>query len=129
MNETFHKISHRISWAVGSPWAFAGAFLIVVVWAATGWMFHYSDTWQLIINTGTTILTFLMVFLIQHTQNRDAQAMHLKLNELIKSIDAARNTLIDIEDLTDKELAGLAKEFKDFRKEITFEEIENGVNI
>lgn len=115
MNGPFHKIAHYISWAVGLPWAFVGALIIVLIWAASGWFFDFSDTWQLLINTGTTILTFLMVFLIQNTQNRDTQAIHLKLNELIKAIDPARNTFIDVEDLSDKELETMAKEFRELR--------------
>lgn len=91
------------SW-LGSKWAFAGAGLVVVAWAATGPAFHFSDNWALVIGTGTSISTFLMVFLIQNTQNRDARAMNLKLNELIRAMDSARNQLIDIERLTDLEL-------------------------
>jgi low affinity Fe/Cu permease len=111
MHEIFRKIAHRTSDSVGSPRAFMLAFLVVILWAVTGPFFDFSDTWQLVINTGTTILTFLMVFLIQNTQNRDAKAMHLKLDELIKSIKAARNELIDLEDMSDEELDRLQKEF------------------
>src|ERR1700735_3191974 len=89
---------------LGSKWAFLGAILIIVAWACCGPLFHYSDTWQLVINTGTTIVTFLMVFLIQNTQNRDAKAINLKLNELIHAIVKARNQMIDIESLSDPEL-------------------------
>jgi len=84
---------------LGSAWAFAGAVLVILVWLLTGPTFHFSDTWQLIINTGTTIVTFLMVFLIQNTQNRDAKATQLKLDEIIRAIKGARNTLVDLEDL------------------------------
>ena len=91
------------SW-LGSKWAFVGAGLVVVTWAATGPAFHFSDHWALVIGTGTSILTFLMVFLIQNTQNRDARAMNLKLNELIRAMDTARKQLIDIERLSDQEL-------------------------
>ena len=90
--------------------------LAILAWGITGPLFGYSDTWQLIINTATTILTFLMVFLIQNTQNRDARAIHLKLDELIRAIDPARDDLIDVEDVTEDELAYLQKEFKAFRK-------------
>src|SRR5689334_18406548 len=107
----FRKLSQYTANAVGSPWAFAAAFAVVLAWAATGPMFHYSDTWQLVINTGTTIVTFLMVFLIQNTQNRDARAMHLKLDELIRSIKGARNRLVDLEELSDDELDRLQNEF------------------
>src|SRR5213079_3039164 len=92
---------------LGSAWAFAGAVLVIGVWLITGPTFHFSDTWQLIINTATTIITFLMVFLIQNTQNRDAKAVHLKLDELIRAIKNARNELVDLEDLSDEELQRL----------------------
>ena len=85
MNEFFRKFAHKTSELVGSAWAFIVAAVVIVVWAVTGPVFHYSDTWQLVINTGTTIITFLMVFLIQNTQNRDAKGIHLKLDELIKA--------------------------------------------
>ena len=109
----FHRVAQKVSEWVGSPKAFALAALVVVVWAMTGPVFRYSDTWQLIINTGTTILTFLMVFLIQNTQNRDNKAIHLKLDELIRAMRNARNQLLDIEDETDAEIARLQKEFID----------------
>jgi low affinity Fe/Cu permease len=117
MNEMFRKFANKISIAVGMPWAFLLAVLIIVVWAITGPIFKFSDTWQLVINTGTTIVTFLMVFLIQNTQNRDAKAIHLKLDELIRSIGSARNTLVDLEDLSDEELERLQKEFERLRKQ------------
>ena len=88
----------------GSAWSFVVALLIIVIWGATGHIFHYSDTWQLIINTGTTIVTFLMVFLIQNTQNRDSKAVHLKLDELIRAVGGARNTMVDLERMSDEEL-------------------------
>lgn len=115
MHDLFRKIAHKTSEIVGSPWSFIGAVLVILVWGVTGPVFHFSDTWQLIINTGTTILTFLMVFLIQNTQNRDAHAIHLKLDELIKAVDAARNQLIDVEDLSDEQLKQLQEEFKRVR--------------
>src|ERR1700757_3530050 len=95
---------------LGIAWAFAAAILIILFWGVTGPMFHYSDTWQLIINTGTTIVTFLMVFLIQNTQNRDAKAVHLKLDELIRALKGARNRLVDLEKLSDEELERLGQE-------------------
>jgi Predicted small integral membrane protein len=101
---------------LGSAWAFASAVLIIVVWVLTGPTFHYSNTWQLIINTGTTIVTFLMVFLIQNTQNRDAKAAHLKLDELIRALKGARNELIDLEKLSDEDLTSLEKQFELVRK-------------
>ena len=96
----------------GSTAAFIVAFTVIVVWLVTGPIFHFSDTWQLVINTGTTIITFLMVFLIQNTQNRDARAMHLKLDELIRALKGARNSMVDLEELDDEELERLEKEFK-----------------
>lgn len=116
MNDFFRKFAHHASLLVGSPWSFIVALTIILIWAVTGPVFHFSDTWQLVINTGTTIITFLMVFLIQNTQNRDAKAIHLKLDELLKSADQARDNLIDLEDLSDDELAQLEKEFKALRE-------------
>ena len=117
MKDFFHKFASTTSAAVGSPWAFIGAALLIVIWGATGPIFHYSDTWQLVINTGTTIITFLMVFLIQNTQNRDAKAIHLKLDELIRGVKGARTGLVDLEDLSDEELERLQKEFKRLRED------------
>ena len=102
--DAFGKFAASASGWLGSKWAFVGAILIIVVWALTGPIFRYSDTWQLVINTGTTIITFLMVFLIQNTQNRDARAINLKLDELIHAIDTAQNQMMDIEKLSDEEL-------------------------
>ena len=112
MHETFRKFSQKTSEAVGSPWVFTLALLSVVAWAVTGPVFHFSETWQLVINTGTTIVTFLMVFLIQNTQNRDAKAIHLKLDELIRGVEGARTGLVDLEDMADEELQELQEEFK-----------------
>jgi len=112
MRELFRRFAQITSQAVGSSWAFILAVLIILVWAVTGPMFHYSDTWQLVINTGTTIITFLMVFLIQNTQNRDAKAIHLKLDELIKGVKGARTSLVNLEELSDKDLERLHKEFE-----------------
>jgi low affinity Fe/Cu permease len=112
MQELFRKFAHRTASMVGSPAAFLLGLVAIIVWVLTGPAFHYSDTWQLVINTGTTIITFLMVFLIQNTQNRDAKAMHLKLDELIRSVDSARNRLINLENLSDEELNKLEKEFQ-----------------
>ena len=96
---------------MGSPWSFLAAGLIIIAWGITGPLFKFSDSWQLVINTGTTIITFLMVFLIQNTQNRDAQAFHLKLDELIRALKGARNNMIDLNGLSDDELAELRKQF------------------
>jgi low affinity Fe/Cu permease len=111
-HELFRHFAHLTSTGVGSPWAFTLACAVIVVWAATGPIFHFSDTWQLVINTGTTIITFLMVFLIQNTQNRDAVAIHLKLDELICALKGARNQLVDVEELSDEELERLRREFR-----------------
>jgi low affinity Fe/Cu permease len=108
----FRVFAHKTSQMVGSPWSFFSAVLVIVIWGALGPIFGFSDTWQLVINTATTIVTFLMVFLIQNTQNRDAKAIHLKLDELIHAIKGARNKLIDLEDLSDEELKKLEEQFK-----------------
>ncbi len=112
MNEIFRKLAHKASEVAGTAWAFILAASVILVWAFTGPLFGFSDTWQLVINTGTTVLTFLMVFLIQNTQNREAKAIHLKLDELILSIQGARNTMINLDDLPDEELARLHREFQ-----------------
>jgi low affinity Fe/Cu permease len=114
-SDRFARFSARSSHYLGSRWAFIGAIGVILVWAVTGPIFHYSDTWQLVINTGTTIVTFLMVFLIQNTQNRDARAIHLKLNELIHAIDKAKNKMIDVENLSDLELDELARTYEKIR--------------
>jgi low affinity Fe/Cu permease len=114
--DAFHDFARTLSAWVGSPWAFLGAIFMVAVWVVTGSAFHYSDTWQLVINTGTTIVTFLMVFLIQNTQNRDAKAIHLKLDELIHGVKGARNKLIDLEGMSEEELDKLQKQFAEFRQ-------------
>jgi len=116
VRELFHKFAQKTSAVVGTPWTFFIAVVIVAVWAVLGPRFHYSDTWQLIINTGTTIVTFLMVFLIQNTQNRDAKAIHLKLDELIRAKRGARNTLVDLQNCTEEELAEIEAEFKRLRE-------------
>lgn len=112
----FRKFAQHIASAMGSPWAFCIATLMIIAWACSGPLFGFSDTWQLVVNTSTTIVTFLMVFLIQNTQNRDARAMHLKLDELIRGIKGARNGLVDLEDLDDKELDHLQREFHALRQ-------------
>ena len=117
VSDAFRVFARRSSIALGSAWAFVGAVLAILVWILTGPMFHFSDTWQLVINTATTIVTFLMVFLIQNTQNRDAKAVHLKLDELIRALKNARNELVDLEDLSDVELKKLEEQFKSMRKQ------------
>lgn len=109
LGPVFNKISGWITRKTGSPGAFILAFSLIILWAALGPLFDYSDTWQLVINTGTTIITFLMVFIIQQSQNKDTAAIHLKLNELIASDERASNRLVDIEDLTEEELMILKK--------------------
>ena len=116
--DSFHRISQAVSTKLGSPVAFLLAVLLIVVWITSGPFFNFSDTWQLVINTTTTIVTFLMVFAIQNTQNRDAKAMQLKLNELIKASRGARTEFVDIEDLTDSELNVMQAQFKAFHDKI-----------
>jgi len=119
MKEIFRKCSHRVAEAVGTPAAFLIAVTVILVWVATGPIFHFSDTWQLVINTGTTIITFLMVFLIQNSQNRDSKAIHLKLNELLRGVKGARTGLVELEELTDEELEILQSEFHQLHKHIS----------
>lgn len=114
MKEWFHKVAARISVVSGTPFAFIGAFSLVLLWALSGPVFNFSNTWQLVINTTTTVVTFLMVFLIQNTQNRDAKAMQLKLDELIRSSTAANDNFIDLEDMSDDALEHLDRYFKEF---------------
>jgi low affinity Fe/Cu permease len=111
-SDRFGRFAARSSHYLGSRWAFIAAIGVILVWAITGPIFRFSDTWQLVINTGTTIVTFLMVFLIQNTQNRDARAIHLKLNELIHAVDKAKNRMIDVEKLSDLELDELARTYE-----------------
>jgi low affinity Fe/Cu permease len=112
INRRFHRFACKTADVMGSAWSFFIAISVIVVWAITGPLFHFSDSWQLVINTGTTIITFLMVFLIQNTQNRDAKTFHLKLDELIKAVKGARNKMIDLDDMTDEELERIRKEFQ-----------------
>src|SRR6185503_1538551 len=114
--ETFRRCAHRIAQGVGSPWCFFGAVLLIAGWAVSGPIFHFSDTWQLVINTATTIITFLMVFLIQNTQNRDTRAIQLKLDELLRGVKGARTRLVNLEELSDRELDQLQKEFERLQK-------------
>jgi low affinity Fe/Cu permease len=116
LRDHFQTFARKVAEAVGSPWAFLLALGIVIAWGVTGPLFGFSDTWQLVINTGTTIVTFIMVFLIQSTQNRDAKAMHLKLDEVIRAIRTARNDLIDLEDLPERDLDALAARFAKIHK-------------
>jgi low affinity Fe/Cu permease len=111
----FSRFAVWVSEALGSPRAFAGACAVIVAWAAMGPAFHWSDSWQLVVNTGTTIVTFLMVFLVQATQNRESRALHLKLDELIRSQSKARNIFAGLEHATDDEIAELEGEFRKIR--------------
>ena len=112
VREWFGRAANRVTAASGSVWAFGGALLVIVAWGLSGPIFGFSDTWQLVINTGTTIVTFLMVFLIQHSQNRDTKALHIKLNELIAAMEGASNHLIDVEDLSEEQLDRLQRRFQ-----------------
>ena len=116
VSDAFRVFAHRSAIMLGSAWAFSGAMLVIIVWLLTGPIFQFSDTWQLIINTATTVITFLMVFLIQNTQNRDAKAMHLKLDEIIRALKSARNQLVDLEDLSDEDLKKLEEQFRRLRQ-------------
>ncbi len=111
MNEFFRKFARTTAEIVGSPWAFVIGLLLILGWLVSGPIFDFSDTWQLVINTSTTIITFLMVFIIQNSQNRDAKALHLKLDELIRVMEHARNHLVDVENRPDEELEELQSEF------------------
>jgi low affinity Fe/Cu permease len=134
LTERFERFSQRVTHAVGRPWAFLIALLVIVVWAITGPIFGFNDTWQLVINTGTTIVTFLMVFLIQQTQNKDSKAMELKLNELVAATKGASNRLIDVEALTEddldvihgyyRQLVDLARRDRDLTESHSLEEAE-----
>jgi low affinity Fe/Cu permease len=112
VEDAFEYIAGRTTVATGSFWAFSLALITIVVWAATGPLFHYSEAWQLVINTGTTIITFLMVFVIQHSGNKEMRAVQLKLNELIAALEGCSNRLIDVEDLTDRELEALYERYR-----------------
>ncbi|CAN5663389.1 hypothetical protein BH10BAC2_BH10BAC2_02030 [soil metagenome] len=134
VTKIFDKFSTKVTKATGSPFAFIAAFMVIVIWGITGPLFDFSDTWQLVINTGTTIITFLMVFVIQQSQNKDTMAVQLKLNELLAATKGASNRLIDIEDLTGEELevikkfyiklSNLAKEETDVNCTHSYEEAE-----
>ncbi len=118
MRNKFRICSQWIALQAGSPTAFLLASASIVVWALLGPVFHFSDTWQLVINTATTIITFLMVFLIQNTQNRDTRALHLKLDELLRGVEGARTGLVSLENLSDEELDRLQREFEKMRKRL-----------
>jgi low affinity Fe/Cu permease len=116
LSEMLERFSQKATQATGTSMAFIIALLVIVVWGFTGPIFNFSDTWQLVINTGTTVITFLMVFLIQRTQNKDALAIHLKLNEIVAALEGASNRLIDVEDLTEEEIVTLHKHYQELVK-------------
>ena len=118
MSELFRKFARKISEVLGRAEVFLGAVVLIVIWAALGPVYHYSDTWQLVINTATTIVTFLMVFLIQNTQNRDAKAIQLKLDELIRGVQGARTGLVRLEELSDEEMKELECSFERLRSRV-----------
>lgn len=115
MNELFRRFAVKMADVVGSSWAFILALGIIIAWALTGPLFGFSEVWQLIINTGTTIVTFLLLFLVQNTQNRDAKAIHLKLDELLRAVEGARTGMVNLEHLSDEELKQLQEEFDQLR--------------
>ena len=119
MNQAFRKFSVVAANALGSSWMFIANVFLILVWLLAGPFFHYSDTWQLLVNTATTVFTYLAVFLIQNTQNRDAMAIHLKLDELINGVGGARTHLVNLEQLSDEELANLQEEFTRLRAKHT----------
>jgi len=137
LGRVFDRFSGKVTVVTGSPWAFIVALLIVIIWALSGPVFQYSDTWQLVINTGTTIVTFLMVFVIQQSQNKDTMALQMKLNELIASNERASNRLIDVEDLTEEELviikdyyiklSSISKKEKELQRSHSIEEMETSL--
>ena len=116
MNNWFHHVSHALSEAFGSSWAFFAAAIFIVVWAVTGPMFGFSDAWQLIANTVTNVVTFLMVFIIQNSQSRDTKATQLKLDELLRAVSNARSSLINLESLSDDEMNRLQQQFEQLRE-------------
>ena len=119
MNDVFRRIASFVSRVAGMPWTFFVAVALIIGWLVTGPLFGFSDTWQLVINTGTTIVTFLMVFLIQNTQNRETKAINLKLDELIRAVRDARNNMVDLENASDKELESIEVQFHQLRDEVT----------
>ncbi len=116
MSDVFRKFAERAANAVGSPWAFVAAGITIIFWACLGPVFRYSDTWQLVINTGTTIVTFLMVFLIQNTQNREIRIVRLKLDELLRGVEGARTGFVDLDKMSDEALEAVQKEFERLRE-------------
>jgi low affinity Fe/Cu permease len=116
LSQMMQQFALKATRATGTSRAFIIALTVIIVWGLTGPFFHFSDTWQLVINTGTTIVTFLMVFLIQRTQNKDALAIHLKLNEIVAALEGSSNRLIDVEDLTEEEIETLHRYYRELAK-------------
>ena len=123
MNEWFRKLARGTAEAFGSPWAFLAATVLTIVWAVAGPIFDYSDAWQLVANTVTSIVTFLMVFIIQSSQNRDTTATQLKLDELLRAVSSARSSLIHLESLSDDEMAELERQFETLRQRAPHREL------
>jgi len=123
VRELFRWTANRISTFMGSAYAFVFAVLLIVIWLVSGPFFHYSDTWQLIINTSTTIITFLMVFLIQNTQNRDTRTLHLKIDELLRAIESARTGLVDLDELSEEELEKIQQQFRGLAAECSKDQL------
>ena len=119
LNENFRKLARTSSDALGAPWLFVVNVLLILLWLAAGPFANFSDTWQLVVNTATTVFTYLAVFLIQNTQNRDSKAVHIKLDELISSVEGARNRLVDLESLSDEELERLQQQFKKLKERVS----------
>jgi low affinity Fe/Cu permease len=117
MSDIFHKFARAAASLVGSAWTFAAALAMLLIWAITGPLFHYSDTWQLVINTSTSVVTFLVVFLIQNSQNRDSRAVHLKLDELLVTIKKARTALVSLENMSEEELTRIQDQFDQLGKQ------------
>ena len=125
LNEGFRRLSKTAADALGTPSMFVANLFLILVWLAFGPIAHFSDSWQLIVNTGTTVLTYLAIFLIQNTQNRDSKALHLKLDELISSVEGARNRLVDLQNLTDAELEEFEREFRRLQSKVTKEDVDD----
>lgn len=119
LRSVFNLVAKKASYAAGTPWTFLGAVSIVLIWALTGPVFKFNDTWQLVINTGTTIITFLMVFLIQHSQNADTAAIQIKLDELIRVTAAANNELLDLEELDEERLEEIRRTYEQMARDAT----------
>ena len=119
LTEGFRRLSKSAADALGTPWMFVLNVLLIIIWLAFGPVTNFSDSWQLVVNTGTTVLTYLAIFLIQNTQNRDSKAIHLKLDELISSVEGARNRLVDLQNLTDDELEEIEQQFRRLQAKVT----------